>query len=356
VTRLLREAAGCAHVLDAYAAVLQTIEAHVCVSPRLHDVQRRLTAQGVTASIALRQLAALLQWMEVRNAPMIHVPLNALLLWDLHGARRLAAWQRRFRPSIPLWLDAVGEWESLCSLATLAFNGPGWAWPVVRSAGFGLLAEDLGHPLIPDHERVTSDVHLGGRGTIWIVTGPNMAGKSTFLRTVGVNLMLAQTGAPVCARRFELSPLQLITSMRISDSLDKRLSLFYAELQRLKQVLEAVASGEAVFFLIDEMLKGTNTLDRQAGALALVRQLQHDGASGIVATHDLALARLADELRGSLFNQHFDGTVEGERLIFDYRLRAGACERFNALSLMRAIGIRLDEQGEIPLRSHPQGA
>jgi hypothetical protein len=345
VARLLREASGCARVLEAYGSMLRVIEVHSCESPRLRELQQRLTSGGVRASDALRRLATVLQWMDVRSAPMIHGPLNALLLWDLHGAQRIAAWQRCFRAAIPRWLAVIGEWEALSSLAALAFNNSGWVWPVMCARGHGLLAEGLGHPLIPDAERVTSDVELAGRGTIWIVTGPNMAGKSTFLRTVGVNLALAQAGAPVCARHFALEPLELITSMRISDSLDKRLSLFYAELQRLKQILDAVERGEPVFFLIDEMLKGTNTLDRQAGALALVRQLQRDGACGIVATHDLALARLADERPGSLFNRHFDGTVEGERLVFDYRLRDGACERFNALSLMRAIGIRLDECG-----------
>ncbi len=350
IRRLLRDASGCAGALKAYAAMLHAIEIHASRAPRLRELQGRLRAEGVQASAAIRRLGSLLEWMDVRSSPMLHGPLNLLLLWDINGAKRLSDWQRRFHPSIGAWLNAIGEWEALCSFATIAFNHSRWVWPDVRYDGPGLRAEALGHPLIDEAECVPADVHLPTPGSIWIVTGPNMAGKSTFLRTVGVGLVMAQAGAPVCARRFELSPQHLISSMHISDSLDKKLSLFYAELQRLKQILDAVDAGEPVFFLIDEMLKGTNTLDRQAGAIALVRQLQRARVLGIVATHDLALARLAAENPDSIANFHFDGTVLGDRLVFDYRLRDGACERFNALSLMRAIGIRLDEEGRTSLQ------
>ena len=344
----LREASGCAQALKGYAAMVQAIEGRSVQAPRLRQIQTQLRSGGIPAALAIRRLASLIEWMDVRSSPMLHGPLNLLLLWDINGAQRLSTWQRRFRPSISTWLSAIGEWEALCSLATVSFNHPTWAWPDVRLEGHGLHAEALGHPLIPEAECVPVDIHLPAPGGIWIVTGPNMAGKSTFLRTVGVGLVMAQAGAPVCASRFELSPLQLISSMRISDSLDKKLSLFYAELQRLKQILDAVEAGEPVFFLIDEMLKGTNTLDRQAGAIALVRQLQRARVSGIVATHDLALARLAAEHPESIANFHFDGTVQGDRLVFDYRLREGACEKFNALSLMRAIGIHLDDENLTP--------
>jgi len=343
VDTLLRESSGCAGLARTYAAILQTIEAHPSKAARLSEIQQGLCSEGVAASAAIRRLATLLEWADVRHSEMMGAIVNSLLLWDLNCARLLAGWQRRFRSSIGTWFDAIGEWEALSSFATAAFNHADWTWPRLLPEGGGMRAKGLGHPLIPDEERVAADVALPGPGSIWIVTGPNMAGKSTFLRTVGVAIVMAQAGAPVCAQSFELAPLELITSMRISDSLDKKLSLFYAELQRLKQILDAVDAGEPVFFLIDEMLKGTNTLDRQAGAVALVRQLQRDRASGVVATHDLGLARLAKEAPDSIVNFHFDGTVEGDRLLFDYRLREGACERFNALSLMRAIGIHLDD-------------
>jgi DNA mismatch repair ATPase MutS len=168
-----------------------------------------------------------------------------------------------------------------------------------------------------------------------------MAGKSTFLKTLGVNLVLGLAGAPVCARSCRLSPFKLYTSMKVSDSLDKHLSLFYAELQRLKKILDVILRGEDVFYLLDEMLKGTNALDRQAGALALMRQLVGFKASGVVATHDLELTRLEEEIPEKIRNFHFDGYVEGDQLRFDYILKPGKCESFNALALMRKIGIKL---------------
>jgi DNA mismatch repair ATPase MutS len=180
---------------------------------------------------------------------------------------------------------------------------------------------------------------MEGTGKISIVTGPNMAGKSTFLKTLGVNMVLAMAGAPVCADSCRLSPFSLHTSMKVSDSLNQQISLFYAELLRLKKILEAMAGEEPVFYLLDEMLKGTNALDRQAGAMALLRQMTAKNACGVVATHDLELTRLEEEFRGDIQNLHFDGYVEDDKLRFDYRLKPGRCESFNALTLMRKIGI-----------------
>jgi DNA mismatch repair ATPase MutS len=200
-------------------------------------------------------------------------------------------------------------------------------------------AECLGHFLIPPEKRVCNDVQSQGMGSIQVITGPNMAGKSTFLKTIGVNMVLGLAGAPVCARSCRMSAFRLYTSMKVSDSLDKHLSLFYAELQRLKKILEQIVSGEPVFYLLDEMLKGTNALDRQAGALALLRQLVGYHASGVVATHDLELTKLDDAFPEKIRNFHFDGYVEGDQLRFDYKLKPGKCESFNALILMRKIGI-----------------
>ena len=206
--------------------------------------------------------------------------------------------------------------------------------PRVVEEQFCLEAKNLGHPLIAKEERVCNDFMPGKESHMVIITGPNMAGKSTFLRTLGVNSVLALAGAPVCAERFTLSPFQLMTSMQSSDSLDKHLSLFYAELQRLKIILEAMENEKPVFFMIDEMLKGTNALDRHKGSVALIKQLIRNKAKGILATHDMELTRMEGPK-----NYHFDGKVEDDKLVFDFLLREGPCTSTNALALMKIIGI-----------------
>jgi DNA mismatch repair ATPase MutS len=211
--------------------------------------------------------------------------------------------------------------------------------PEMNTSGFTFKAHNLGHLLIPEDVRICNDINMDGRGEIWIITGPNMSGKSTLLRTVGVNMVLALAGAPVCAESCVISPARLYTNLKVSDSLDKNLSLFYAELQRLKMVVEAVAKHETVFFLLDEMLKGTNALDRQAGALALLRQLCKSESNGCVATHDLELTRLEEDFPKKIKNYHFDGYVKDDKLFFDFKLKSGKCESFNALLLMRKMGI-----------------
>jgi len=343
VNETLKRASRTHRILKQQVGILTEMAEVSCSSPRLQRLQDRLQKDGIQAAHAIRRLAVLLEWLDLRLSPMLHFPLNNLLFWDLQGIRLLQNWRQRHQEHTAVWLEAIGEWESLASIAALHYNHPDWTWPCIAETETVFNAENLGHPLIPRRERVGSDIQIRGKGSIWIVTGPNMAGKSTFLRAVGINVVLALAGAPVCAGRCEISPLEIYTSMRISDSLDKKLSLFYAELQRLKQVIDAVGRGETVLFLIDEMLKGTNTADRQAGAMALCRQLHKQGAMGIVATHDLTLSKLADDFPGGFFNHHFDGTVEDDQVYFDYRLREGVCHNFNALVLMRRIGIHLDE-------------
>ena len=208
-------------------------------------------------------------------------------------------------------------------------------------SGFILNAISAGHPLIPTSERINNSIKLDGDTNIVIITGPNMAGKTTFLKTIGVNIVLALAGAPVCADEFQVSPVCVYTSMKVSDSLDKGLSLFYAELQRLKKVLQAILRKEPVFFLIDEMLKGTNELDRHSGANALIRQLIEHKAEGMVATHDLELTKLAKDYPGKIWNYFFDGYIEDDKLLFDYLLKKGICTSSNALELMKKIGINV---------------
>jgi len=328
-----------ARVFKAYARIIREIEAAHFDNPLLKRIQDRLHADDRPASRHIRRISNLAAFFELRRSEILHPFFNTLFLWDLHCVLRLERWKSRFREAAADWLRILGEFESLSSFANLAFNHRDWTFPEIDPAGSFFKAESLGHFLIPPDERVCNDLHAEGAGSILIITGPNMAGKSTFLKTIGINMALGLAGAPVCARRCRLSPFKLYSSMKVNDSLDKRLSLFYAELQRLKMILDVIVEGGRVFYLLDEVLKGTNALDRQAGALALLRQLIKYSALGVVATHDLELTKLEEEAPSKIKNAHFDGAIEGDRLLFDYRLRPGKCTSFNALVLMRRIGI-----------------
>ncbi|MCX6576783.1 MAG: hypothetical protein NTV82_10370 [Candidatus Aminicenantes bacterium] len=327
-------------ILRTYWKILRDIEKEDFESPRLTSLQQELRAGESTASLAIKKLAVLLEWLDARSSALMHSVLNNLLLWDLQCVYRLEKWKRRYAAKAGLWLEVMGEIEVLSSLANLAFNHPDWTFPQIRADGFCFKASSLGHPLIAGDERVANDFSMEGQGSLFIVTGPNMAGKSTFLRTLGVNSVLAFAGAPVCASTMEVSFFQLLTSMKSSDSLDKHLSLFYAELQRLKLVLDSLKNGPPIFFLIDEMLKGTNALDRHKGSVALIKQFLRSMATGIVATHDLDLAYLEKEYP-QVKNFHFDSLIKGEALYFDFKLKPGICESFNALILMKKIGIEI---------------
>jgi hypothetical protein len=327
-------------ILRTYGKILREIEKENFQSPRLAALQQELWAGGSTASLAIKKLAVLLEWLDARSSEFMHFVLNNLLLWDLQCVYRLEKWKKKYAARSAPWLEVMGEIEVLSSLANLAFNHPDWTFPQIRADGFRFKASALGHPLIADEERVPNDFSMESQGSLFIITGPNMAGKSTFLRTLGVNSVLAFAGAPVCASAMEVSFFQLITSMKSSDSLDKHLSLFYAELQRLKLVLDSLQSGPPIFFLIDEMLKGTNALDRHKGSVALIKQFLRSRATGIVATHDLDLAYLEKEYP-QVKNFHFDSQIKGEALTFDFKLKPGICESFNALVLMKKIGIEI---------------
>ncbi len=274
------------------------------------------------------------------------------MLYSLKGLRKkrnllgwlsLNKWKERNKKSVPHWFDAIATFETLNSLATLHFNQPEWCLPQLNSEHFLFGAKELGHPLIKKEQRVNSDFQLGGKGKLALITGSNMAGKSTFLRSLGVNTILANMGAPVCAKELDLSPAQLICSMRIADNLAENTSTFYAELKKLKTIIEAVNRHERVFILLDEILRGTNSLDRHIGSKALIRQLIKNDAIAVIATHDVELTKLAAEFSDAIDNYHFDVQVAtGDELYFDYKLKEGVCTSLNASILMRKIGIELD--------------
>lgn len=342
VSRLYRFTEKSAKILRPTASIIHEIIERDLSSPLLKELQSSLHHNGKPASLYIKRLSTLVEWLNLRLSA-IHFFVNNTVFWDLNLARKIEKWKTEAGEHVDRWFAVTGKFEALNSLANIMLNNPSWTMPLIAASPFQLQAKEMGHPLIPQQGRVNNHLDIQGTGHVNIVTGPNMAGKSTFLRTVGANLVLAGVGAAVCADQFTFAPCRVCTSMKISDSLDQGLSLFYAELQRIKMILDAVADDDPlpVFFIIDEMLKGTNTMDRQQGAIALVKQLIKQDTTGLLATHDLALAELREEFPRQILNFHFDGEVEGDQLIFDYKLKEGPCTSFNALVLMKKIGIEV---------------
>jgi len=341
VNRLYKLTSQNFKVLNVYSKIIREIESETFKSSTLIELQKHYFIKNRPASLYIKKLSSRLQFFEARSSKEIHFLMNNIFFWDLHCVYRIEKWKNDVKLDIDKWFDAVGQFEALSSLGSIYYNHPNWTMPELSDSGFILNAISVGHPLIPSSERVHNSIELHGDTNIVIITGPNMAGKTTFLKTIGVNIVLALAGAPVCADVFQVSPVRVYTSMKVSDSLDKGLSLFYAELQRLKMVLQAILKREPVFFLIDEMLKGTNELDRHSGANALIRQLIEHKAEGMVATHDLELTKLERDFPGKIWNYFFDGYIEDDKLLFDYLLKKGICTSSNALELMKKIGINV---------------
>jgi DNA mismatch repair ATPase MutS len=251
------------------------------------------------------------------------------------------AWRAVSGPAVVHWLAAVGEFEALCALATYAYERAEHVLPEIGESGPLFEATALGHPLLPRAHCVGNDVRLAADAALLVVSGSNMSGKSTLLRTIGVNVVLAQAGAPVRARALRMSPLSIGTSMRIADSLQAGTSRFYAEIQRLRQIVDLAGGARPLLFLLDEILHGTNSHDRRFGAEAVVRGLLARGAIGLITTHDLALSTIVDTLAPRAANVHFEDHLENGRMTFDYRLRSGVVTKSNALELMRAVGLEV---------------
>lgn len=337
LNRMAAQAATLAHSM-------QHIENEKFNSPLLRRVQGGFMDQKEKASGKVKRLITILDRMDYRLNPLVWIPMNTLLLWDLQQALELEKWKQQSRAGCLAWFASLATFESLASLANLAFNHPGWCFPVLSEEPGTFHATGLGHPLIAPEKRVVSEFESRGLPRISLITGSNMAGKSTFLRTVGVNIILAMAGGPVCAATLTVSNLRVISSMRVSDNLEESTSTFYAELKKLKYVIEAVNRKEPVILLLDEILRGTNSADRHTGSTALIRQLISQDAMALVATHDLQLAQLENDYPASIRNYHFDVQVDKEELFFDYRLKDGVCRSMNASLLMKKIGIMLEDQ------------
>lgn len=327
--------------LEALSKSIDSIEKEKFNSPLLQLMQKQFIHPTDNASQQLKQLHKILDRLDLRYNIVLSAPLNLWLLWNLQQVLDLEKWKQQHTESIHHWFEALGQFESLNCFANLQFNYPHWCYPILKEAHFSINATELGHPLIPENKRVNNKINIDYRGEIMLITGSNMAGKSTYLRSVGINVILAMAGAPVCAKSFSISPVQLISSMRIADNLEESTSTFYAELKKLKNVIDKVNANEPVFVLLDEILRGTNSLDRHTGSVALVKQLIKQKAAAIIATHDVALAELKNQFPQHILNFHFDVQVDKEELHFDYLLKEGVCTSLNASILMKKIGIEL---------------
>jgi hypothetical protein len=340
ISKLQEQVSRSSELLKAYSAIIKLIETREFTSPLLQKLQLTFREE-ITASDRIRQLSKLVGRLDYRLNVLVSTPLNLLFFTDIHFCLALERWKRGHASRIPVWFTSMAEFEVLSSLANMAFNNPGWVCPRVTEDYFVFSAQEMGHPLIPAGRRISNSFTAKGAAKAIIVTGSNMSGKSTFLRTCGVNTVLAFTGAPVCASAFTVSLVRLHSSMRISDSLEENISSFYAELRRLRAIIAGAESDPKVFLLLDEILRGTNSDDRYTGSVALIKQLTGYGAVAMVATHDLRLAGLEQELPQSIQNYHFDVKVNDEELFFDYRLTPGICSSFNASLLMKKMGIRV---------------
>lgn len=327
--------------LERFARMLVLLESATFDAPALKQIQQRLRASGVAASTEINALARIVSTLEARENGAFRAVAGPILLWDIHCVAALERWQRRAGPHTRSWLDALADFEACCSLATFAFENPSYCWPQVDDGPLHFEATGLGHPLIDRARLVVNDVALPGPGATLLVTGSNMSGKSTLLRAIGAAAVLALAGAPVCSMTLRMSVCDVRTSMRISDSVRDGVSRFYAEILKIKGVVDA-ASKRPVLFLLDEILHGTNSRERHLGARSVLRALLEAGGIGAVSTHDLALADLPDLGLGAVRTVHFQEQVDGDKMTFDYRLRDGLVQSGNALRWMRIVGLPVD--------------
>ncbi len=340
---LMEEASGGQERFARYASLLTLLLEMEVTAPALKQLQDSVRSSPVGAARELRRLGRRVAWADARYSGMMHAPLQAILAWDIHMLGLLERWKTRSGAHVRAWLDALGTLEALSALACLKGDHPEWAFPVLEEEGSPRCsARDLGHPLLPPEACVLNDVEVGPPGSFLFVTGSNMSGKSTLLRSIGINAVLAQAGGPVCAREMTMTPLAVHTSMRTADSLAQGISQYMAELNRIGQVVDGARKEDGALYLLDEPLQGTNEAERRIAVQTILGHLLEAGAVGAVATHDLHLdstGRLEKAARAV----HLEGQVRegdaGPLLSFDYRLRQGRATSTNALALLRAVGL-----------------
>ncbi|TAJ14026.1 hypothetical protein DMA11_06650 [Marinilabiliaceae bacterium JC017] len=324
--------------INNYSSLIALIEAQKFNSAELNQLQAKLSANQKSASHSINELGKLLHMFDQRLNILVGIILNGCFLWDLNVVKKVEKWMTDKGSNLAQWMDVIYQFDALNSLAGFAYNHPDYCWPELSNKTI-LDTEKLGHPLIPFQDRVDNNFNFSKAQRIAIVTGANMAGKSTFLRTIGVNLVLAGNGTVVCASNFVYKPLRLITNMRAIDSLMKSESYFFSELKRLKSIVDTLQEEKELFFILDEILKGTNSHDKTMGSIALTEQLLLKGGTGLIATHDLELGGLTDTYPEQICNQCFEVIFDDAQLRFDYLLRKGITQSHNATYLMRKMGL-----------------
>ena len=329
--------------LNGYARLIALAKAENWKSAGMQELMERFNLNGQSPIQALQQLSKELDRLDLRNNQFLYVLLEGSIFFQLQEIVRIERWKARYGQYISEWLETVGELDALCSLGTFAYNHPQYTYPELTEKPFCFLATQMGHPLMPASQCVKNDATIPSRPFFLIITGANMAGKSTYLRTIGVNYLLACIGAPVCCERLKLYPNQLITSLRTSDSLSDNESYFFAELKRLKRIIDLLNQGQQLFIILDEILKGTNSMDKQKGSFDLIRQFMQLKANGIIATHDLLLGSLIKQFPEEIRNYCFEADIKDNELTFSYKLREGVAQNMNACFLMKKMGIILQE-------------
>ena len=327
-------------ILQKYSRSLRLIEETGFESALCKSLQDKLRNERKDPpSMVIKRLARLLNWMDENLNMVVSAILNGLFLFNIHLLLAVESWRRRYSSLIPAWFDVLAEFDALAGLGAFSFNHPDFVFPQPGSGDFHLVATEMGHPLILEETCVTNDIEIRGWNQFRIITGANMSGKSTFLRAIGTNLILAMIGAPVFAGKFSFTPVEIHSSIRTNDSLVKGESYFYSELKRLKEIILELQAGSRKLILLDEILKGTNSSDKQSGSVALIKQLMKYQATGIFATHDVSISNLVEVYPENIRNLCFEIFISDDRMEIDYKLRPGVCRNLNASYLMKKMGI-----------------
>jgi hypothetical protein len=339
ITALSEDTVKSARILKTYVALFKALENAQLKSQILTNGQGKLHADNEKASTAIKKLGRILFNLEVRDNVYFSLTINLVTLYEIHWALALEKWKAKHKHLLNDWFEALAEFDALQSIAGFSHLNSDFTYATFSDTPYYYEAAQLGHPLIQKEQRICNDFNLEGQGKTILITGSNMSGKSTFLRTLGVNAVLAFTGAPVCAKHLKIAPFNVFTSMRIQDSLEENTSSFYAELKRIKYLFKEIEKDEPVMFLLDEVLKGTNSKDRHLGVNAILKQLFQKNCFGLLSTHDLELNQLADQFPEFIMNKSFNSAIIDQQLHFDYKLHDGMCHSFSASKLMENLGI-----------------
>ncbi|MCA9447258.1 MAG: DNA mismatch repair protein MutS [Candidatus Omnitrophica bacterium] len=344
VIRVLSSVEKISEGLNSYASLLERVETETFLSEPLVDLKKKLETDGTPASEEIRKLAKWVKKLEDGNRNVILFPFARLMFWSTHLAMAIEGWRERNGEAVLGWIDTLAEFETLSSLAAHAYSNPDNVFPEFEPKEAILEGVSLGHPLMDRKTCVRNSIRLTQETPLVIISGSNMSGKSTYMRTVGTNTVLALIGATVHASQFRVSPFRIAASIQIRDSLQEGISKFYQEILRVREMIDLSHEEGPLLFFIDEIFQGTNSHDRRIAAQSIMKKLVREGAMGLISTHDLALTQIAENLLPPGKNFHFEDRMEGDKMIFDYTMKEGVIEKGNALNLLRSIGLEVEDE------------